>query len=42
MMKRLISQSREKADGGDEEAQDALRRAGLWQTKAERHEREAE
>ena len=42
MIKRLISQLQEKADSGDEEAHDAMRRAGLWQAQAKRHEHEAE
>ena len=42
MMKRWISILQEKAVGGDKEAHDALRHAGLCETEAERQEREAE
>ena len=40
--KRWIGELQENAESGDREAQDALRGVGLWETEAEKHEREAE
>lgn len=42
MTKRWIGELQEQADGGDRQAQEALGEVGLWETEAERHEREAE
>lgn len=40
--KQWISELLEKADAGDKESQDTLRRAALWETEEESREREAE